>query len=147
MTALLGRLLVITLVACSCAAVGPDALAQGLSDMRGTVVDSSGGGPSRRVDRHHQPGQRARYREVTSNADGSWYVPGLTPGTYQVPAELSGFKRFLRRDLPVTVGTTTTVPVSLDLGTLEETVDGDQRVAAHRRHVEADRWQPDHRRS
>ncbi len=121
MTALLGRLLVITLVACSCAALGPDALAQGLSDMRGTVVDSSGGAlPGVSIVITNQAS--GTYREVTSNADGSWYVPGLTPGNYQVSAELTGFKRFLRRDLPVTVGTTTTVPVSLDLGALEETV-------------------------
>ena len=35
------------------------------------------------------------YSEVVSNADGSWYVPGLTPGNYQVSAELTGFRRFL----------------------------------------------------
>ena len=59
---------------------------------------------------------------MVSNADGSWYVPGLAPGAYQVSAELTGFRRFLRRDLPVAVGTTTTVPVSLELGALEETI-------------------------
>ena len=62
------------------------------------------------------------FREVISNTDGSWYVPGLTPGTYQVSAELTGFKRFLRRDLVVAVGNTTTVPITLELGTLEETI-------------------------
>ena len=92
--------------------------AQGLSDMRGTVADTSGGSlPGVTVTITNQAS--GTYREIISNADGSWYVPGLTPGTYQVAAELSGFKRFLRRDLLVAVGNTTTVPISLELGTLE----------------------------
>jgi Carboxypeptidase regulatory-like domain/TonB dependent receptor len=100
----------------------PGALgAQGLSDMRGTVVDSSGGAlPGVQIVITNQA--TGTFREVTSNADGSWYVPGLTPGAYQVSAELAGFKRFLRRDLAVVVGTTATVPVSLELGALEETI-------------------------
>lgn len=96
-------------------------MAQGLSDMRGTVEDTSGGAlPGVSIVITNQAS--GTYREVVSNADGSWYVPGLTPGTYQVSAELTGFKRFLRRDLAVVVGTTTTVPISLELGTLEETI-------------------------
>ena len=89
--------------------------------MRGTVVDSSGGAlPGVQIVITNQA--TGTFREATSNADGSWYVPGLTPGAYQVSAELTGFKRFLRRDLSVIVGTTTTVPVSLELGALEETI-------------------------
>jgi hypothetical protein len=95
--------------------------AQGLSDMRGTVADASGGSlPGVTVTITNQAS--GTFREVISNADGSWYVPGLTPGTYQVSAELGGFKRFVRRDLVVAVGNTTTVPISLELGTLEETI-------------------------
>ena len=95
--------------------------AQGLSDMRGTVADTSGGSlPGVTVTITNQAS--GTFREAISNADGSWYVPGLTPGTYQVSAELSGFKRFVRRDLVVAVGNTTTVPISMELGTLEETI-------------------------
>ena len=98
-----------------------EASAQGLSDMRGTVADTSGGSlPGVTVTITNQAS--GTFREIISNADGSWYVPGLAPGTYQVAAELSGFKRFLRRDLLVAVGNTTTVPISLELGTLEETI-------------------------
>ena len=102
-----------------CLAAG--ASAQGLSDMRGTVADTSGGSlPGVTVTITNQAS--GTFREIISNADGSWYVPGLAPGTYQVSAELAGFKRFLRRDLLVAVGNTTTVPISLELGTLEETI-------------------------
>ena len=74
--------------------------AQGLSDMRGTVADSSGGAlPGVQIVVTNQA--TGTFREATSNTDGSWSVPGLTPGAYQVSAELTGFKRFLRRDLGV----------------------------------------------
>ena len=92
MTALLGRSLVLTVVLCFCAGLERDAFAQGLSDMRGTVVDSSGGAlPGVSIVITNQAS--GTYREVVSNADGSWYVPGLAPGNYQVAAELTGFRR------------------------------------------------------
>lgn len=101
--------------------LAPRAFAQGTSDMRGTVADSSGGAlPGVTIVVTNQ--ETGTYREIISNADGSWYVPGLTPGTYQVAAELSGFKRFLRRGLPVVVGNTSTVTITMEIGGLEETV-------------------------
>lgn len=112
---------VFSVIVCLCALSTGVVRAQGLSDMRGTVVDSSGAAlPGVQIVITNQA--TGTFREVTSNADGSWYVPGLTPGAYQVSAELTGFKRFLRRDLAVVVGTTATVPVSLELGALEETI-------------------------
>jgi len=115
------RLVVVATIVSAFVLVTVSAAAQGLSDMRGTVADTSGGNlPGVTITITNQ--DSGTFREVTSNADGSWYVPGLTPGTYQVAAELSGFKRFLRRDLAVVVGNTTTVPISLDIGTLEETI-------------------------
>ena len=94
--------------------------AQGLSDMRGTVVDSSGGAlPGVSIVITNQA--TGTFREATSNADGSWSVPGLSPGAYGVTAT-DQMNRFLRRDLAVIVGTTATVPVTLELGALEETV-------------------------
>ena len=116
-----GRSVVVAAVAGVFVLLAARAPAQGLSDMRGTVADTSGGNlPGVTITITNQ--ESGTFREITSNADGSWYVPGLTPGTYQVAAELSGFKRFLRRDLAVVVGNTTTVPISLELGTLEETI-------------------------
>ena len=110
-----------TAILCFCVSVSGSARAQGLSDMRGTVVDSSGGAlPGVQIVVTNQA--TGTFREATSNTDGSWSVPGLTPGAYQVSAELTGFKRFLRRDLAVIVGTTATVPVTLELGALEETI-------------------------
>ena len=95
--------------------------AQGTSDLRGTVVDSQGGVlPGATITITNQ--DTGTYREVVSNPDGAWYVPSLAPGRYQLAAELQGFKRFLRRDILVTVGNTTTLAIELELGAIEETV-------------------------
>ncbi len=39
------------------------------------------------------------FRETVSGSDGSFIASGLVPGTYQVVAELQGFKKFDRKDL------------------------------------------------
>lgn len=95
--------------------------AQGTSDLRGTVVDSQGGVlPGATITITNQ--DTGTYREVVSNPDAAWYVPSVAPGRYQLAAELQGFKRFLRRDILVTVGNTTTLAIELELGAIEETV-------------------------
>ena len=48
------------------------------------------------------------FRETVSGADGSFIASGIVPGTYQVVAELQGFKKFDRRDLVLEVGKTAT---------------------------------------
>src|SRR5713226_9437115 len=42
--------------------------------------------------------------ETTSGADGGYTIPFLTPGTYRVEAQVSGFKRYLRDGLEVNTG-------------------------------------------
>jgi outer membrane receptor protein involved in Fe transport len=121
MNVLLGRSVVVSWFAGLLLCLPHMVSAQGLSDMRGTVVDTSGAAlPGVALVITNQAS--GTFRDAVSNTDGSWYVPGLTPGTYQVSAELPGFRRVVRRDLAVVVGTTTTVPISMELGTLEETV-------------------------
>ena len=44
------------------------------------------------------------------------------PGTYQLNAELQGFKKFERKDLRLEVGKTSSIDVSMSVGTIEETV-------------------------
>jgi hypothetical protein len=62
------------------------------------------------------------YRETVSGADGTFIASALIPGTYEVIAELQGFKRFNRRDLRLEVGRTATIDVVLEVGALAETV-------------------------
>lgn len=63
------------------------------------------------------------FREVVSNEDGTYFITGIVPGTYEIAAELQGFKKYLRRDVLLSIGRTTTVDVQLEVGGVEETVD------------------------
>src|SRR5579884_3004618 len=60
-------------------------------------------------------------RSETTNAQGLYSAPALSPGDYQVKAEAQGF-RTLQRDAQVTAGTTTTVDLNMSLGAAAEVV-------------------------
>src|SRR6267378_545809 len=59
---------------------------------------------------------------TTTNSEGLFTIPYLTPGNYTVVAELSGFKKSVREGLEVRIGDRLVVDMSLEVGQLEETV-------------------------
>jgi hypothetical protein len=59
---------------------------------------------------------------TTTNGDGEFTVPYLTPGTYTVTAELSGFKKLVRPNVEVRVADKLSLDFSLEVGKMEETV-------------------------
>lgn len=61
-------------------------------------------------------------RKSTSNNAGSFHVPNLNIGDYKITASLQGFKTAEIEHIKVFVGTTTSVPVTLELGNVSETV-------------------------
>jgi hypothetical protein len=94
---------------------------QGTSELRGRVADAQGGVlPGVTVTVTNQA--TGMFRETVSSADGSFIASGLVPGTYQVTAELQGFKKFERKELRLEVGKTTSVDVDMAVGGLEEVV-------------------------
>ena len=94
---------------------------QGTTELRGRVVDAQGAVlPGVTVTVRNQ--ETGMFRETVSGGDGSFIASGLVPGTYQVSAELQGFKRFERRDLRLEVGKTASIDVSMSVGALEETI-------------------------
>jgi Carboxypeptidase regulatory-like domain len=102
-------------------AVGAAHAQQGDASMRGRVVDEQGGAlPGVVVVLTHQ--ESGVFRQVASNADGSYFVTGIVPGTYAVTAELSGFKKYERRGMLLELGKTTSLDIQLQIGALEETV-------------------------
>ena len=58
----------------------------------------------------------------TTNGEGIFTIPYLTPGVYTVSAELSGFKRAVRGGLDVRIGDRVVVDLGLEVGAIEETV-------------------------
>ncbi|HWI17814.1 MAG TPA: carboxypeptidase regulatory-like domain-containing protein [Vicinamibacterales bacterium] len=114
------RLVVVTLAAFM--AVASMAWAQqGTSEMRGRVADAQGAAlPGVTVVLTNQA--NGTVRETISGNDGSFIASGMVPGVYTVTAELSGFKKFSRREMVLEVGRTTSLDIALEVGGIEETV-------------------------
>ena len=67
---------------------------------------------------------------VVTSETGTYRFPVLPPGTYRVEYTLAGFTTLKREDIPVTVGSTVELDVSMKVGALEEsiTVSGESPV-------------------
>ena len=113
---------VLALLALTFSLSAPQAHAQAVSaSLVGTVTDSTGAGV---------PGAKVTIlelatgisHETTSNPSGNYTFPDLTPGTYSVAVEASGFKKETRPSIDVVVNTTTRVDLSLTPGSTTETV-------------------------
>src|SRR6187549_3402589 len=62
-----------------------------------------------------------RHDGVTG-VDGTYRFVNLVPGTYRLEVELAGFQRYVRDQIQVSVQTTPRIAVTLQLGSLQETV-------------------------
>jgi len=94
---------------------------QGTTELRGRVLDPQGAVlPGVTVVVRNQ--ETGMFRETVSGPDGTFIASGLVPGTYQVNAELQGFKKFERKDLRLEVGKTSSIDVTMTVGGVEETV-------------------------
>ena len=61
-------------------------------------------------------------KTIATDSDGRFAVPFLTPGQYDVRVELQGFKTIERKGVQVAVGQNVSLPVSMQIGALSETV-------------------------
>lgn len=110
----------LSLVAVLCAAVTAVAQ-QGTADIGGKMVDSSGGAlPGVAIVLTNE--DTGVVRETMSTGDGSYFAPQMVPGRYRISAKLEGFKTLDRRGVTLTVGQTTTLDLSLEVGALAETL-------------------------
>jgi hypothetical protein len=66
-------------------------------------------------------------RPLITDAEGRYHTPNLPLGTYEIQAELSGFRTTIRRGIELTVGREAVVELILDVGEVAEemTVTGD----------------------
>lgn len=94
---------------------------QGTAELRGKVSDQQGGVlPGVSVVVRHQ--ESGLFREAITGADGSFLMSGMTPGVYEVTAELAGFKKYTQRNVRLEVGRTTPSELKLEVGGLTENV-------------------------
>jgi hypothetical protein len=65
-------------------------------------------------------------RNTTSNADGEWAVPALSPGKYDLSVVAPGFKKFEAKNVVLEVGQKARVEVAMQVGaaSTEVTVEG-----------------------
>ena len=61
-------------------------------------------------------------RSTATNERGGFQVAGLPPGRYELSAELSGFARFVRSDVTLTVAQELTVTLTLRVAALQDAV-------------------------
>src|SRR5881397_2902499 len=59
-------------------------------------------------------------RKVTTDAEGNYAALLLSPGTYRVRVTANGFKKVEIGSVPVAITETSTVDVSLEVGTITE---------------------------
>ena len=94
---------------------------QGTAELRGRVVDAQGAVlPGVSVVVRHQ--ESGLFREAVTSGDGSFLMSGMTPGVYEVTAELTGFKKYSQRDVRLEVGRTTPIELKFEVGGLEEAI-------------------------
>ena len=73
------------------------------------------------VARNEASGQ---YREIVSGDDGSFFMSALTPGLYEMAAQLEGFKKYQRKGVRVEVGKTISIDIQLEVGAIAQEVTG-----------------------
>ena len=90
--------------------------------LMGRVTDSSGAGvPGVTVTVSNV--DTGSQRVIVTSSTGNWEARFLTPGTYRITFELTGFKPLRREGLTVSTAEMATVDVMLDIGTLAEAVE------------------------
>ena len=62
-------------------------------------------------------------RDLSTNTDGVYVAPNLVPGTYDVTCTAKGFKSEVRANIPLTVGASQVLDVTMKVGTTIETVE------------------------
>ena len=110
-------------IACMALAVGPVPVAAQTSSgvVQGTVTDASGAllpgvTVTARAD------ATGFMRSVTTGEQGGFRVNELPPGSYSVRFELAGFKPVQQTGVVLTIGSNITLPVQLQVGSLQESV-------------------------
>jgi hypothetical protein len=97
------------------------AAAQTAATMAGRALDASGAAvPGVLISARHL--ERAIERTAVTGTDGRFVLAALPVGTYDVRAEIGGFKPVVRQGVVLTVGEAAAVDFTLEVGALAETV-------------------------
>ena len=102
-------------------ATAPALAQQGTAQVGGKITDAQGGAlPGVTIVVTNE--DTGAVRELVSSAEGSYFVSQVIPGPYRISAKLEGFKALDRRGITLTVGETTSLDLTLEVGGLTETL-------------------------
>src|SRR3984885_672469 len=101
--------------------LGGAAWGQKNGTIRGTVVDQSGAVVPGTVITVVLVGTDST-RSVTADKDGAFDIPELSIGSYDLTAEAKGFKKYVEKNVVVTIGHVNLVTATLAIGGSTETV-------------------------
>ena len=87
----------------------------------GTVTDPDGGALPGATVQATNP-ETGFSRTAVTDASGFYRINLLPPGSYELRSDLTGFRSEVARDIPVTLGSTVRVDVTLPLSAVEEEI-------------------------
>src|SRR5262249_8152016 len=90
--------------------------------IRGTVADTSGGAIAAVTVQLTNEATHAK-REVQSNESGEYTFIEVPIGTYEIDVNQAGFKKYVRKGIPLNLNEVVTVDVVLQVGGASETVE------------------------
>lgn len=97
------------------------AFAQTAARLAGTVVDGTGAAlPGVRLTAEQMPTGLAR--SVVSDNEGRYLFPSLPPSVYRLKAEREGFRPVVREGIEMTVASSLTVDLTMEVGALDQQV-------------------------
>ena len=96
--------------------------AQTFGEITGTLVDSSGAVVAGALVKATN-NATSQVRQVETNEAGSYTIPFLAPGHYQVRAEKAGFKTATRTDVLLQVADSVRVNFTIEVGNVSESVE------------------------
>src|ERR1700716_3584651 len=106
-----------------CALSGASLLAQstGTATMVGAVTDSTGSVvPGAKVTVTNK--DAGYVFNSVSTAEGTWYIPNLNPGNYQLKIEASGFKTYIQDGISLRTAEEPRLDVKLEVGSVTESI-------------------------
>jgi Carboxypeptidase regulatory-like domain/TonB dependent receptor-like, beta-barrel len=92
------------------------------STLTGTIKDGTGAVLPGVTVNASSPSQVGGVQTSVTDSQGVYRFPALRPGIYELEASLSGFKSVKRGEVTLTLGTTTTIDVTLSVASVSETV-------------------------
>ena len=101
----------------------------GTTSLRGTVTDKTGATVTGANVSLTNDAQAIQRQTQTSNT-GSYEFQSLPPGSYILTIEMTGFRRYERKNLQLLVDSPSTADVTLDIGSTAETVEVSAQAVA-----------------